>query len=158
VFTHNVAAGSAHFYRVRAIVSGRPTLWSQRWMKLAVRDPVLEVLSSPLQSAHFPYPANLDLQETSVQRAGAVRMRVHFQRLEVQGSFDSGFDDDFVSYCAAFESNCDEGETNRFFGDYSQGFWTHFAPAPFRFWFTTNANNNNFFGYRVDRIEYTTAP
>jgi len=65
---------------------------------------------------------------------------------------------DFVAYCRATSPGCDEGGPNHFFGDYSQGFRTHFASAPFRFWFSTDANNNNFFGYRVDRIEYTRAP
>jgi hypothetical protein len=157
-FTHDVPAGSAHFYRVRAIVGGKATLWSRRWMKVAVNDPVLEVLSPAIESAHFPYAANLDEQLVSIDRPGAVRMRIHFQRLETAGSFDTGENDDFVAYCRATSPGCDEGGTNHFFGDYSQGFWTHFASAPFHFWFSTDATNNDFFGYRVDRIEYTRAP
>jgi len=155
-FVHSgLTVGSAHFYRVRAVVGSTAQLWSRRWMKLAERDPVAETLSPAVQSPH-PYPNGVDELRVPFTRPNAVKIRIHFARLDMQGSFDTGYNNDYVRYCSAFEPGCDEGETNHFFGDYSAGFWTHWAPTPFSFWFHSDDTINDY-GYLVDRIEYLQA-
>jgi hypothetical protein len=153
-FVHSgLAVGSAHFYRIRAIVGGNAGLWSQRWMKRAVQDPVLEILSSPVESAH-PYDNNVD-EIQSFSRSNATRVRIHFTQILTQGDFDVGDNNDYVSYCHSFEPGCDpESVDNRLFGSYP-AFWTHFSDTAFRFAFHSDASVRAF-GYRVDRIEYFT--
>lgn len=146
--THSgLAVDSGHVYRVRAIVSGNAGAWSHRFLKKASRDPV--EVSRRVDSPH-PYPDDF-FESYAVTQPNAVRIRVHFSRLDTAPG-------DTLEYVRSFPEGDDTLEPERLDGNYPAGFWTHWVDGDtFLFEFMSDGSGNGF-GFSVDRIQYVPRP
>ena len=132
---------SGHIYRVRAFHGSRTQPWSHRLFAKATRMPRSQAW---FEASPHPYPNDFS-EHYTVHKSGASRLRVHFSRL-------TSLPGDILEYERNFEFEETVGED--LYGDYPDGFWTHWVDGDtFDFDFTSDSSNTAY-GFEIDRIEY----
>jgi subtilisin family serine protease len=147
-----LVTGSAHIYRVRAVVGSSLGLWSARWIKKASAPAASASVS--FASSHS-YPNNL-VKDTYIPATNATSMRVHFSRVEVAPTTDDD-SNDCLFYYPSEQEGVDACGNPRYSlrAKYATGFWTRFGSVPFHLYFQSDASLTAW-GYAVDKIEYFT--